>query len=299
VRALKQAWDRFWFADVSAEPMGLMRIAFGAIVLAYWLSRWPDATDLYSLRAQGRFGWPIPSPGVAHFLFALLCGSAFAFMIGYRTRLANFILLGTYGYLLAIGREIIWAYDRVMLLILAVLLCGWPGAAFSVDAWRARRASPEEAGLEPTRPIFGVRLLYCALSAIYFFSGLTKLVFSPHWHDGSLLLMAMLDRGTAVKPVGVLLTKAPIVVLMLAQMTWIWELLFPAGALWRRTAPWWLAAGVAFHLGIQSTIDVGPFNAVMIAAMIGIIRQDLYVRFKHFAQRASTVFASRNRRLAG
>ena len=42
-----EAWRRFWFAPEPAYPLGLVRIAFGALVVAWTVSLLPDLYDLF------------------------------------------------------------------------------------------------------------------------------------------------------------------------------------------------------------------------------------------------------------
>ena len=42
-----EAWRRFWFAPEPAYPLGLVRIAFGALVVAWTVSLLPDLYVLF------------------------------------------------------------------------------------------------------------------------------------------------------------------------------------------------------------------------------------------------------------
>ena len=42
-----EAWRRFWFAPEPAYPLGLVRIAFGALTVAWTVSLLPDLNSLF------------------------------------------------------------------------------------------------------------------------------------------------------------------------------------------------------------------------------------------------------------
>jgi hypothetical protein len=291
---LSRAWNAFWLTPVSAKPMGLFRILYSLIVLAHWLPRWRYVPELFSTESWHSpylfytWGYDItpPSPAIAYVIYMMLLLAASLFLIGWHTKLANVVLLVCYTYLDLVESNNIKAYDRVMMLEAVAMLVAFPGAAFSLDAWRERRrADAPQATADITRPIYGARLLCFLFCTIYFFAGLKKAFFTPHWWDGGVLFYALLDRRNALTPIGVALTRFPWLVAALAAATAVWELLFPMMVWWRRVVPWWLLGGVLFHLGIQATINVGPFNAIMLATYVVLLPPDRYDRWKDWVRK--------------
>ncbi len=81
----------------------------------------------------------------------------------------------------------------------AALLClSRAGDAWSIDAWRRRRAAPSSA--EPSIAYaLPIRLAWLLIGVSYFFAGLSKLMAGPEWvfsdHLKYLLYQAWADKG--------------------------------------------------------------------------------------------------------
>jgi uncharacterized membrane protein YphA (DoxX/SURF4 family) len=173
------------------------------------------------------------------------------------------------------------AGDSVRGIILFYLMVCPCGAAWSIDSWWARRSSssltnndPGAAGparqAEPTYVYpWALRLLFIQMMFIYFCNGLYK-VFSKDWYQGEMLYYVMRD---------LVLTRFsysqfPMPLWMTKIMTWTvlaWELGFPlwVAVRWTRTPA--LLMGVAFHVGIFLTMELGGFVPYMLVLYLPLL----------------------------
>ena len=70
----------------------------------------------------------------------------------------------------------------------------------------------------------------------------------------------------------------------------VWELLFPVMLLQRKTRAVALIAGIAIHLGIWATMEVGPFTWVMLASYVAFLDPENVARLiRHPPRLASSV----------
>ena len=149
--ALAEAWQRFWFHPEPAYTLGLIRIAFGALMVAWTVSLLPNLNDLF-----GEHGVMPRQPSIAfqwgifeiwtsdHALligWAVLLVSAIALTVGWHSRLAAlavFVLVVSFTYrdpwVLNSGDSLL----HVEALILALSPCG---AALSLDRRRSAGTS--------------------------------------------------------------------------------------------------------------------------------------------------------------
>jgi hypothetical protein len=159
------------------------------------------------------------------------------------------------------------AGDVIRGIILFYLMLTPCGAAWSLDAWRRRRAG-RLAG-----PVFvypwALRLLFLQMVFIYVCNGLYKLM-GPDWRSGDSLYYVLGDLvlsrwSYAQVPVPYLLTRI---------LTWVvlaWELAFPLLVCWRPTRVAALLFGVAFHLGIGLTMELGGFVPYMLCFYLPLV----------------------------
>jgi hypothetical protein len=127
------------------------------------------------------------------------------------------------------------------------------GATWSVDRWFwPRTASPKIAA-------WPVRLMQIQLALLYFATGVAKL--PADWISGQAVYWVLNDVALtrwayASFPVPMLVCR------LIAWSTLVFELGFPLLILFRRVRPWLLAFGVAFHLGIWLSTEVGWFSPI-------------------------------------
>ena len=181
-----RAWNRFWFAPISARPLGLYRILFGLMVLAHLafltvdLDFWyTDAGLLQGDEARLAAGplrfsplqW-IQDPVSVRLFFAALAVVAIAFTLGWHTRIMGVLV---YMGLLSLHHRNISTNcgpDTLMMVTcFCVMLCPC-GAAYSLDARRVarRRGTPADVLIIP----WAQRLLQIQLCIIYFCTAQAK-----------------------------------------------------------------------------------------------------------------------------
>ncbi len=160
--------------------------------------------------------------------------------------------------------------DVLLLLCLLPLLASPAGAAWSLDARRARRAP---AGLS-WRFGWPVWTATAVVAGAYFFSGLAKLLHAgPAWVTGGNLrwvLYASSDAQAQPNEAALFVADRPWLAHLLAAATIAVELGFPL-ALWRPRLAWLLVPSVvAMHAGIWVTmrLDYWPMAATVLIVMV-------------------------------
>lgn len=266
-------WERFWFEPVSPEIFGLLRIVLGAAglisvigflpVVMFWspdgIAPVPGADGFRAFVLSSGFGsW------AAWTLFLFLVAAFTCMTIGLFTRWSVAACF--------IGSVFQSHWNPLPLtsghtVLVAVLFCiVWAdcGSRLSVDAWRRRNRSPLEEGA--LQPIWPIRLIQVQVAVVYATSGLFKLL-GAAWRAGSAVHYTT-TQNVYGRIFHVIALPAGLdwLFTLLTYTALFWELAFPLLVLWRRTRMLALVAGVAIHLGIWATMEVGPFTWVMIAS---------------------------------
>jgi hypothetical protein len=285
-RSLIGRWERFWFADIPFETIALLRIAIGIVGLINLIGFTP--VDMY-WTPDGLA--PVPGGGLGYRTYIIESGLgtfvgwaffvalAVAFIcviVGFFANAA--VLVAFLGSLM----QVRWnplpltAGHAVLLSALFCLIWTDSGARLSLDDWWRRRARPSPAGPQHSsaprsQSIWPLRLIRFQIALIYFTSGLFKL-FGGLWREGSAVYYTtgqnIFGRIFHVYPVppslGWTLTA-------LTYGTLLWELLFPLLLLHRVTRRLAVASGIAMHLGVLATMEVGPFTWMMLAAYVAFL----------------------------
>jgi hypothetical protein len=276
-RALLSRWESAWCAEVPPYSAALLRIAFGALALVSLAGLMP--VDMF-WTLDGLSPIPGNPPGprawlmnhglgtvVGRALFVYSVVAATATLVGYRSGLA---VLATF---MGLWLQLRWnrlplsSAHQVLLCVFFCLIWTETGQVWSVDAWRRLRRGL----IEPVQsvPIWPLRLICYQISLVYLSSALWKLLY-PAWRDGSavhwVLNLNAFHRfpwplPTAVEP-------------MLSLATWgivLFELSFPF-LVWRaRTRTIALILGLALHIGLWLTLELGPFSFLMVASYIAFL----------------------------
>jgi hypothetical protein len=155
---------------------------------------------------------------------------------------------------------------QVLIVLIFCLLWAETGRVWSLDA---RRRMTEPGHPQRQQPAWPLWLMRCQIAVIYGSSGLWKIAF-PLWRDGSAVHWALNLNSFHRLPWPVPPEVAPLV----AFTTWatvLFELSFPLLVLFRRTRMPALAAGVALHLGLFLTLELGPFSPLMVASYLAFL----------------------------
>ncbi|WZP00039.1 HTTM domain-containing protein [Isosphaeraceae bacterium EP7] len=273
-----RAWNRFWFAPVSARPLGLFRIAFGMLALAnlallatdmtHWftsagLVRGVDAPGVAgSLRYSLLQTWQ--SPAVVGIVFGAQALALVLLLVGWHTRLVSVAV-----YLLQLTlhhRNIASANDADILLIATsfALMFSPSGAAFSLDALRAarRRGTAAEPLIEP----WGQRLIQIQLVLAYamvaFYRGR-----GINWFDGSAVhfLLNNPELGRfRLDP----LSMQPMVINALTFAAVALGGALPFLLWFKSTRSWMIAGGLTLHVGAMLVMNIPLFNELCMATYL-------------------------------
>ena len=260
--------DRWFLAPAPAERLAVLRVLVGGYGVAWLVARWSELsahTGFDPGRWQGvgaltTLSAP-PSSTLVHvaLVAALLTGVAAVVGWRYRVTAPMFALL----VLVITTYRNSWAQifhsENLLALHLLVLAIAPAAAVLSVDARRTGARAPKSEAPEPD-PRFGWPIRVMALVTVlsYVMAGIAKLRLGDvGWLTGDVLrhqvafdnvrkvLLGSLSSG----PGTWLVDHAAWVFGPFSVFTLLIELGAPI-ALWRRAAPWWVAAAWLFHLGI-------------------------------------------------
>jgi uncharacterized membrane protein YphA (DoxX/SURF4 family) len=191
-------WNHFWFTPMAPHSLCVIRILTGCMLLyshAVWAldldgflgpHSWVTSSVAREAAADS-FVWShlwfiesTPLLWIVHvgamIVFALL-------MLGLCTRvvsIASWLLAVAYCHRLS---GTLFGLDQVTSMLAMYLMIGPSGAAYSLDAWLAKRRNPLAIVAAPsTSATVAVRLLQLHMCIIYLFSGLGKLQGESWWN---------------------------------------------------------------------------------------------------------------------
>jgi hypothetical protein len=221
-------------------------------------------------------------------MFALLVVAVLGMTLGCYTRLC-----ATIAWLLTISfhNRLLWTINggddmfRTGLFYVAIGgIIGWicgeriaPAAAvWSLDRRRQIRNDPAAAEKPVYIAPWSVRLIQIQLCAVYFFTGLAKI--GADWIDGTALYWVLNDLSLTRWPY----SKLPVPMWMCQLASWgtlVWEIGFPLLVAVRWFRPWTLLAGVALHIGILLSMEVGWFSQVTLCWYAVFLNGDMLAGF--------------------
>ena len=279
------AWHRFWFEPQPTSTLGVVRIAFGIVVLGWTLSLAPDLGTFFSrtgiLPKQPSLRWwfdPLnnfSSNTALLALYIVLIVGTLCLIIGFHSRIASAIVF--FG-VLTLERRNPFIFNSGDLLVrnLAFYLMLAPtGAALSLDRWRRSRDRFWEF---PSRAPWAIRLIQIQLTVTYAATVWAK-VQGTSWNNGTAVSFALrigdLQRFHAPS----FITHS----LLLSNLMTLGTLALEASLavlVWNRKArPWVLGLGVLMHLLIAINIMVGFFSLAIFTAYIAFIPPETMSRF--------------------
>ncbi len=291
--SVRERLDRYWFDPAPLRDLALLRVAIVLVLLGEAL--WPGAlaTQLRLARLPGEWFDPIPSlkimmlplgwgarPGAAALVAAwIVCGvSGLAALIGAYTRLSitifaiavTFLLSHLYSY------GTLQHSEAAAVIVLWMLILTPCGEALSVDALRARvarsarlqRFVPREGQAMSRDARWPLRAVQWLLVIIYLSAALWKLVRGHSaWMNGYTMQFHLLvDGSTHGVPLAIAAARVHWMGVVSAVVTVLFELTFVVCVLFPRTAPVYLAVGVALHTGIWILMRAEFFQLVALYA---------------------------------
>uniref|UniRef100_UPI0034E22D4F HTTM domain-containing protein n=1 Tax=Mycobacterium sp. OAE908 TaxID=2817899 RepID=UPI0034E22D4F len=278
------AWRIFWFQPEPVEVLGLVRIAFGAMVIGWTCSFFLDLRELFGLNGVAP---DVPSDPYLWTLFkfwpddrALFLGwfvlllSALAMTVGWHTRgasIAVFVLVVSFQH----RDPSVFNAGDVLVRIEALCLALAPsGAALSLDQ---RRRTGRFWSAQVRAP-WAIRLLQLQLSIVYLASVRWKLA-GTAWPEGTAVSYALRLRDMLVLPAPQWFIHSAFLInvatwgalaLELAIGTLVWN---------RRLRPWVLGAGVLMHTSILLTMGVGFFTPAIFVLYCAFVPPQLIRRW--------------------
>ena len=283
------AWRTFWFRPQSAYTLGLIRMAFGAVAIAWAVSLLPDLYALFGRHGvepqqpESAYQWSVfaiwTSDQVLLIGWILLLVSAVALMIGWHSRLAALMV---FVLILSFEHRDPWTFNtgdlavRIEALFLAISPCG---AALSLD--QVRGAGKFWSAQQ--RPQWPVRLMQVQLSLIYLGSVQAKLNGNA-WPQGTAVSYALRLQDMLLLPLPHWLTTSALLMNAVTWSTLAIELSVGILVWNRRLRPWVLAAGVVMHTMIMITIAVGFFTLAVFVLYLAFVPPEIVERLPRSAK---------------
>jgi Vitamin K-dependent gamma-carboxylase len=297
---LVERWREFWFQPQPAYPLGLVRIAFGALMVLWALSLLPDLFDFFgsdgvaAVRTTNDWGLFAFWSSDAALLIGwwMLLAAAFMLAIGWHSRVAALVI---FVLIVSFERRTYFVFNagdgliRIEALLLMLSACG---AALSLD----RRRAGQPFWSAELRAPWVVRLMQVQLSLIYLTSVLVKAT-GDTWQQGTAVSYALRLDDMLILPVPQWLSNDALLMNVVTWGTLALELAIGVLIWNRRLRPWVLGAGVVMHMLIMLSINVGFFTPAMFVLYLAFVPPDRVSRFPHELRRV--VIAIRLRRRDG
>ena len=274
-----KAWNRFWFAPISAKPLGAFRILFGLIAIFnilllfidtdYWLTnlglfQGTEAREMAGPLRPSILHWLQDPISVRVVLFSTL-GVAVGVTLGWHTRIMSLLLY--FGMLMIHHRNISTASGADVLVLVTsfyMMLCP-SGAAYSLDARRARKRRGGTLA-DPIIIPWAQRLIQIQLCIVY----MSTAIFKTHgasWLNGTALHFVLCNREIGRFDFSAL-AAYPILVNIMTYSGLAIEFCL-AFLLWSKAArPLVILAGIALHAGILLVINIPVFGELATATYL-------------------------------
>ena len=281
---LVERWRTFWFKPEPAYPLGLVRMAFGALVVLWTLSLYPDLHDFFGTAGiaphQSGDTWGVfaiwPGSAALSIGWAVLLIAAVMLTVGWHSRLAAFLV---FVLVVSFERRTSFVFNagdgliRIEALFLMVSSCG---AALSLDR---RRVGKPFWSAESQAP-WAVRLMQVQLSLIYVSSVLLKMT-GDAWPHGTAVSYALRLDDMLILPAPQWLSTDALLMNLATWATLALELAIGVLVWRRRLTPWLLGAGVAMHGTIMIGINVGFFTPAMFVLYLAFVPPERVRRIPH------------------
>jgi Vitamin K-dependent gamma-carboxylase len=276
IAAISNGWREFWFRPEPMYTLGLVRIVYGTVAVAWTLSLMPDLYDFFGNDGishhgdVGHYRWSIfemcTSDEVLLIGWLVLLLAAIALTVGWNTRLAAILV---FVLVVSFDRRTPSVFNsgdmlvRVESLFIALSPCG---TALSLDQ---RRRTGDFWSAQIRAP-WSIRLMQCQLSLIYLATVRAKLS-GTTWPNGTAVSYALQLWDMQLLPVPNFIKTNALLMNLATWGTLVVESTLPILVWVRRLRPWALGAGVLLHLGILLTMSVGFFTPAMLVLYVAFI----------------------------
>jgi Vitamin K-dependent gamma-carboxylase len=283
--------EQFFFAPVAFRGLYVMRAAFGAIAVFYYLRLSPHVPALFGPDGVGghatavrwptfplpvpenfdRFTWlsTVSSLSLVWLLYGLLLLSAALFTLGLRTRLAGLALVVLHVLFTARQPLLPVGWTQLYPVFVAYLTLAPSGAAWSLDSRRSASLGPVTFSAWP------LRLLQVHVVAMYATAGWPRLR-AEAWLKGETVLHAVSDTRFGRWDLDWWSVRG-----LLAALSYYALFIEPAATVllpFRATRRWCALGLIALHLGIELVADLGMWQFTMAAAVLSFL-PDRWFRF--------------------
>ena len=273
------AWNRFFYSEMDARPLALMRIAYAVLLLINMLVLAPDLVMWFSedgvlpLLASRQ----IVDPDTWT-LFSLLPTSTSVLWACYLVCLAQIVLLGLgiwpriqaaclFVWLISFQHRFIILFDgedALFRLMVFFFIFAPIGDFYSVDAWWARRRGK----VPPPRAVWPLRLIQIEISLIYVSTVLLKLI-GHDWVSGdALYYVSRLDDLYGHFPVPRFVFESMLLVRMLSWSVLLVEGVTPFVLWFRETRRTALVIAFAFHFATDWAMNLFLFQWLMMVGLL-------------------------------
>ena len=300
MKQLRNEWNDFFFHPISPIPLGLFRIVFGFWTFMYGFLFFPERYTWFSNRGvltaseaaayNGGVGtWVhqndlLMLPGADRwltlFFFAYLL-AAVSLTVGFWSRTSAALVYFGITALHARASPIHHSGDTVMVVMAAYLVLSPCGAACSVDRLvRIFRGVEDDA--PPQVVAWAQRLMQLQITVLYFCAAMSKAT-GPAWQDGTAVYYPLHLPESLRFPIWGqdniyvvnLITWATVGIEMaLGTIVWV-----------PRLRLYILGLGVALHLGIEYSMNIPLFSALMITSYITFLNAADIRHFLNWAKR--------------
>lgn len=268
-----KAWNHFWFAPISARPLGVYRILFGTFVLIHLalisvdLDYWYTGAGLLqgneAALAAGELRFSplqyLQDPTAVRCFVGATGACAFAFLLGWHTRIAGVLLY--LGLLSLYNRNLSTncGPDQLMTITMFYLMLSPCGASCSLDARRQARRRGTLA--EPLILPWVQRLMQIQLCVIYFATAAFKCN-GTTWLTGTAIHYVLFNHEVGQANLE-WLAGYPLLLSVLTLTALVVEFAL-AFLLWFRPSRKWIALmGLILHAGIVPLVNVPLFGEQM------------------------------------
>ena len=258
---LWRKWEGFWWAEPDSRSVIATRITFGtAAFLVSALRLWQldfynekslalkrDALELMDPYTRPIFAWTFWPDSWALVMQILFMVLMLLFIFGWTRRPLIFL-----AWVIQIGfmeRDFTasMGVDTMTMVFLFYL-------SF-IQVWKKSHYD----GLSKIM----VRMIQVHMAIIYFYTGLEKLRGSSWWEGSALWLVFNNTQITLFDLTWI--ARFPVALALIAHITVIWEIFFPAMIINPKTKFYWLGLGICFHLGIAFLLDLWGFSGLMLS----------------------------------
>jgi hypothetical protein len=281
--------ERFFLEPIRFRGLFVMRAAFGLIAVFYYLRLLPYLQIFFGPGGVGGTAtadrWPtfpiastegfehfellrhVSQPGVVGALWLALLASAICFAVGLLTRPAGVALAALHIIFAAHQPHLTMGWAQLYPAFVVYLTLAPSGQAWSVDAWLRRRKDAAYRAPEELSP-WALRIFQVHVIAMYATAGWPRFA-AYAWLHGETVLHAVADTrfgrwGWDWHGLRPLLAVATYYALAIEPAATV---LLPL----RATRRWCALGLLALHLSIELFVDVGMWQFMMGAAVLGFL----------------------------